>query len=485
MLGKVLFVIHDLFQDDIYLPLGPAYLAAVLRQAGAEVEIYDMQAHHYTNEQLAEHLDNNEYSMICLGFLAARYSTVHPLLDVIGDHKKSSLLIVGGHGPSPIPSFILENNPAVDVVCIGESEDTIVDLFNYKTKANPFLLKSITGIVYRGWVNQIIYTGSRKPVQDLNSIPFPAWDLFPMDIYSNALHLWGQEKGDRCIGFLSSRGCVGQCSFCHRLEGHGVRFRSAKNVVDEMEFLWTEYNINGYFLYDEMFVASEDRLRKIKQELEDRCLQIKFSANARVDNLNREKMALLKEIGCTFLNFGVESSNQHVLDLMNKKTTVEENIQAIELANEFNINTGINMLWNCPGDTAETLQANIEFLKTHQDHSQLRTVRPLCPYPGSPLYCQSVHEGKLMGPAEFFELFNNSDLITVSFLDGIPDNEAYKMLFKANSELIHDYQHHTDMTQDEADRLIEDFGRLYFEGNFEGNISFKGARHYKKQEAVI
>ncbi|MCK5640615.1 MAG: cobalamin-dependent protein, partial [Gammaproteobacteria bacterium] len=265
MPGRVLFVIPDLFQDDIHLPLGPAYLSAVLRQAGAEVEIYDMQVHHYTNEQLAEHLDNNEYQMICIGFLAARYSTAHEILKVIGDHKKSSSLIVGGHGPSPIPSFILQDNPAVDVVCIGEAEETILDLY-YNMGLN-----SILGIVYRH-IGYIKTNPGRKPVQNLDSIPFPAWDLFDMEIYSEVLHLWGQEKGDRCIGFLSSRGCVGQCSFCHRLEGHGVRFRSAKNIVDEMEFLCTEYNINGYFLYDEMFVASEDRLRRIKQELEDRCL---------------------------------------------------------------------------------------------------------------------------------------------------------------------------------------------------------------------
>ena len=469
MPGKVLFIIHDLYQDDIHLPLGPAYLAAVLRQAGAEVEIYDMQAYHYTNQQLAEHLDNNEYQMICVGFLAARYvNTIHPLLKVIGDHKKSSLLIVGGHGPSPIPSFILEDNPAVDVICIGEAEGTIVDLYHNLS------LNIIPGIAYR-YFDCIIINPRRKPVQDLDSIPFPAWDMFPIEIYSKALHLWGQEKEDRCIGFLSSRGCVGQCSFCHRLEGHGVRFRSAKNIVDEMEMLWNKYNINGYFLYDEMFVASYNRLLRIKQELEDRCLQIKFSANARVDNLNREKMALLKEIGCTFLNFGVESSSQSVLDLMNKQTSVEQNIKAIELAKEFDIYTGINMLWNCPGDTEKTLIDNVDFLKTYTDYSQLRTVRFLTPYPGSPIYYQSIIEGKLKGPADFFELFTNSDLITVNYMS-MPDNKAYKLLFEANSELIHDYQQHTDMSFAEAVDLIESFRRLYFEGD----TSFKGARHYEK-----
>ena len=86
---KVLFVIHDLYQEDISIPLGPAYLAAVLEVAGAEVEIYDMQAHHYTNDELAEYLDRSEFTLICVGFLSARFDTVQPLLVVIAEHKNN------------------------------------------------------------------------------------------------------------------------------------------------------------------------------------------------------------------------------------------------------------------------------------------------------------------------------------------------------------------------------------------------------------
>lgn len=471
--NKVLFIIHDLYQEDIHFPLGPAYLAAVLRQAGAEVEIYDMQAHHYTNDELVEHLDNNEYSLINVGFLAARFDIVQPLLDVIAEHKNGAWLVLGGHAPSATPEWMLENTPA-DIVCFGESEETIVELYKHKTEFNPLFLSDIKGIAYKGWMYKIKSTERRKPVQDLDSIPFPAWDLFPMDKYSTALQLWGQGDGERCIGFLSSRGCIGKCNFCHRLEGHGVRYRSSKNIVDEMEILLNEYGITGYFLYDEMFVSSKARLRNIKQELEDRGMEIKFSANARVDGLTREKMEILKSLGCTFLNMGVESSSQDVLNLMEKQTNIEQNIKAIKLAKEFGINAGINMLWNNYGDTAETLQNNVNFLKKYNtDYSQLRTIRPVSCYPGTPLYYQAIQEGRLKGPGDFYERFNNSDLITVNFLK-IPDKEAYKLLFDANSELIHDHQQHANTPVVEVEQLIESFRQLYFNHDY----SFKGARHY-------
>jgi len=472
-LGRVLCVVHDLYQPDIHFPAWAGYLASSLIQAGAECEVYDMAAHHYTNDQLAAHLDANEYDLICLSFLCARYvETVKPLLSAIAEHKGTGHLNIGGHCASAIPVYFL-NTTRIDSVCIGEAEETIVDLLECITNSTG--LHSVDGIAYRK-DNRIVETERRKPPKILDDLPFPAYELFDMKKYSSALHLWRQEKGDRCIGFTTSRGCVGHCSFCQRLE-HGVRFRSAKNVVDEMEFLLNEYNINGYFLYDEMFVASKDRLRRIKQELDDRGMQIKFSANARVDGLTREKVGLLKDIGCTFLNLGVESTSQRVLAFMNKGTTVEQNTQAVELTKEFGITPGINMLWNCPGDTAESLQGNVDFIIKHTDRDQLRTIRPVTCYPGAPLYYEAINRGLLKGPAEFFKLFKNSDLVTVNFMN-VPLNVCYQELFTANSKLILDYQQHTDMTEDEANKLIEDFHDLYFCGH----ADFRGARHYEAEK---
>jgi len=469
-LGRVLFVIHDLHQSDIHYPAWAGCLTSSLKRAGVKCEVYDMAAHHYTNDQLAAHLDDNEYDLISTSFLCARFvETVRPLLSVIAEHKSDAHLNIGGHCASAIPVYFLNTTP-IDSICIGESEETIVDLL--KCITNDTSLHNVAGIAYRK-DKRIIETERRKPTHDLDALPFPAYELFDMEKYSTSLHMWGQEKGDRCIGFTTSRGCVGHCSFCQRLE-NGVRFRGAKNVIDEMEMLWDVYGINGYFLYDEMFVGSKARLYDIKQELNDRGLQIKFSANARVDGLTREKMMLLKEIGCTFLNLGVESSSQRVLDLMNKRTTVQQNIKAIELAKEFGICVGINMLWNNMGDDVKTLHNNADFIIKHTDHDQLRTIRPMTPYPGAPIYYEAITRGMLKGPAEFFRLFKNSDLVTVNFMN-VPLNVCYQELFTANSKLILNYQQHTDMTEDEANKLIEDFHDLYFCGH----ADFRGARHYE------
>ena len=474
---KVLFVIHDLYQDDIHLPLGPAYLAAALEAAGAEVEIYDMQAHHYTNDELAEYLDRSEFSLICVGFLSARFDTVQPLLEVIAEHKNNgSWLVLGGHGPSATPEWMLENTPA-DIVCVGEAEETIVELYKWCVEFEPLLLSEIKGIVYRGWMAGFKSTGRRKPVQDLDSIPFPAWHLFDMDLYSSALQLWGMEPGDKALTMITSRGCTNRCSFCFRLE-KGIRVRSVSSVVAEMKYLRDEYGITGYFLNDELFVASKLRLFELREALKENDLHIKFSCNIRVDFFDYEIAECLKEIGCVFANIGFESCDQKVLDLMKKHATVEQNHEAAQICNSVSIPCGLNLLWGMPGDSAKSLQDNVDFIKKYTHHDQLRTIRPVTCYTGTPLYDQAIAEGKLEGATDFYNKFTNSDLIFINFMN-IPDEEAYKLLFAANKELILDYQEHTDMTLEAAHALIDEFHTLYFENH---NYEFRGARHYEKSE---
>jgi radical SAM superfamily enzyme YgiQ (UPF0313 family) len=234
MSGSVLFVNPDLHQEDNHFPLGYGYMAAMLLQDGADVSTFCMDVFHYTNKQLAEYLDRNKFDLICVGFLAARFKeTIEELLKVIDAHKKDAWLVIGGPGPSPIPRWMLHNTP-VDIVCIGESEETIVELLRCKVEGGSPV--DVYGIAFSD--GKFVYgTKRRKPIRDLDSIPFPAWDLFPMDRYTTCLKLWGMEPGDRTFGMITSRGCTDRCSFCYRME-KGIRFRSVENVVEEIKN-WT------------------------------------------------------------------------------------------------------------------------------------------------------------------------------------------------------------------------------------------------------
>jgi radical SAM superfamily enzyme YgiQ (UPF0313 family) len=226
-------------------------------------------------------------------------------------------------------------------------------------------------------------------------------------------------------------------------------------------------------MQDELFIASKGRVFEFHRALKKHNLNIKFAANARVDIFDQELALCLKECGCQFLNFGMESSDQKVLDLMNKKTTVEQNIKAAVLTKKVGIGLGLNFIWGNIGDSEESLRNNVKLIKEYNTYDQLRTIRPVTPYPGCDLYYEALRKEYLSGPDDFFNKFKNSDLLLVNFTD-IPDKAFYKFLFEANKELILDHFAHTTKDMERAYALINNFHSLYFENK----ATFRGARHY-------
>lgn len=471
--GKVLFIVHDVYQDDNTFPLGIGYMAAMLEKYGAQVDVISQDVFHSSNEAIGKYLDDHPpYDMICLGFLAARFrETVLPLCQMVNKHKKNAWLVLGGHGAAPIPEYMIETTGA-DIVCIGESERIIVDLLKCALECGD--LRRVEGIVYRAHENKIITTNARKPTQRLDTIPLPAYHLFPMDKYTSSMEYFNMDKDEKSMGIITSRGCINRCSFCYRLE-RGLRFRRVSDVVDEMSMLHDEYGVTYFNLLDECFAYPRKRVFEFKDELAAADLKIKFHTNIRVDAVDDEVLTTLKGAGCQFLNVGFESTSQAVLDAMHKNTTVEDNFRVAELIKRSGIGLGVNLIWGCPGDTEETLYRNADMIKKYNTLHQLRTIRPVTPYPGCELYYTAIDQGLLSGPDDFFNKFKNSDLITANFTD-IPDTDCYNLLFEVNSDLIIDYFKRTTGDLDAARSLISDFYDLYFEKS----ESFRGARHYQK-----
>ncbi|MDO8663256.1 MAG: radical SAM protein, partial [Candidatus Wildermuthbacteria bacterium] len=424
-------------------------------------------------DDLAKFLDGNEFDIIAVGFLAARFrETIEPLCEVINQRKKNAWLVLGGPGPSPIPEYILKTT-GVDAVAIGEAEETIVELV--RCKAEKRGLFEVKGIAYLS-AGKAIINGRRQPVQKLDSIPFPEWPLFPMDKYLACLKPSGAAAKNISFGIVTSRGCVNRCNFCYRME-KGIRVRSIDNVVLEIKILNKNYGVDYFEIEDELFVISKKRILEFRDALKKEGLKIGFNCQARVDLFDEEIAELLLECGCKFLNFGMESSDQNVLNLMRKNTTVEQNIKAAEIARKIGIGLGLNFIWGNLGDTEESLSRNVELIKNYNTYDQLRTIRPVTPFPGSDLYYEAIRRGLLKGPEDFFDKFRNSDLATVNFTE-IPLDKYYDLLFAANESLIIDHYTHTTKDMDAANNLIKDFHDLYFTGK----VSFRGARHYDKEK---
>ena len=461
---KVLFIIPDNYQNDNTFPLGIGYLAAVLAKENITVEIYCMDVYHYSNQELVKHLEKHSYDLIGFGFLAARFKeTIIDLSKIVSDNKKHAKFVIGGHGVTPIPEYMLKSTNA-DIAILGEGEETITELMKDKS------LDSILGIAYRE-NNQIKINPRRKPTKDLNLIPFPLWNAFPMEKYVNSIKFINWKITDKSFPIITSRGCINHCGFCYRME-KGIRFRSIDNIIEEIIELHNQYGINYFRMQDECFILTEKRLKDFITKTKNLNFDFKYSCDCIVNKFTKNIARLLKDSGCIFVNFGFESMDLKVLNLMNKHINPNDNIKAAELAKKVAIPFGLNFIWNCPGDTEKTLTENAEFIKKYDSHSQIRTIRPMTPYPGSSFYYDAISRNLLKNEKDFFERFKNSDLITVNFMD-LDEEEAYKLLLKINSDLITNFAVYSK-EKINAKMIIKSLQKLYFKKNSE----FRGLRHY-------
>lgn len=470
---NVLLIIHDVYQDYNHFPLGPGYIASYLEKEGMTVEIYPMDVYHYSNEELTYKLKSNTYDIIGVGYMAARFTeTIIPLCKVINEDKKDAWFILGGHGPTPTPEYVI-NKTRADIVVMGEAEEIIPELV--KCKLHNGDLHQVKGIVFK-YKDDIINTGRRNPIKELDSIPFPAWHLFPMDIYINCFKAPGMNDDDKIISIITSRGCINKCNFCYRME-KGIRLRSISNVIDEIKMAINLYGITYVYIQDELFVVSEKRVLEFERLLKENDIDIKYAVEARVDIFNEEIAKSLKRSGCVFVNIGFESGTQEVLDEIGKNTTVEQNINTMRICKEIGLPVGLNFIWGFENDNKETLQRNVELIKQYNLYHQLRTIRPVTPYPGTPLYYKAIKEGLLEDVKDFYNKFKNSDLITVNFTK-YPVEECYRWLLDANTELVRDHYFNVGGDMEEAEKIIQQFSDLY-----SGKIDkFRGVKIYDKKQ---
>lgn len=457
---KVLLVVYD---NDSYIhwfPQGLAYIASALRSAGHEITVYNQDQFHYPETHLKEYLARNCFDVVGVSVIAGyyQYRKLLQLSEAINSAPNRPFYVIGGHGPAPEPAYFLQKTGA-DAVVIGEGEITAVNLL--EALENGRDLSFVNGIAYLR-EGRLVITEPQELIRDIDTIPFPAWDLFPIDYYA-LLRMPHIKNSERCFPVLSARGCPFKCNFCYRMD-KGIRLRSPENIIAEIRILKERYNITYIAFSDELLMSSPERTKKLCQAFIDADLNIKWDCNGRLNYATADVLQMMKKAGCVFINYGIECMDDGILQVMNKNLTVEGIIKGIEATLAAGISPGYNIIFGNIGENARTLQQGVDFLLKYDDHAQLRTIRPVTPYPGSPLYYYAIGKGLLKDVADFYENKHvNSDLLSVNFTD-MTDDEFHEALFKANETLINNYFRH------ERERAVDNARKLYFnkDANFRG-----------------
>lgn len=439
---KILMVAYDNDSYITWFPQGLAYLASAARNVGHEISVYQQDIYHYPDEHLTEYLDKNNFDIVIVSVIGGyyQYRKLLKLSDAINNSKNRKYFkyLIGGHGPASDPEFFLRKTGA-NFVGIGEGEITIVELLDAIQHNKDF--SKVDGIAYFDSKKQYVRTKKRDLIKNIDEIAMPAYDLFDINHYS-LLRLPNIKANERCMPVLSGRGCTFACNFCYRMD-KGFRPRSAKSIVEEIKYLKDNYNIKYIAFSDELLMSTKRRTVEICQAFIDAKLDIKWDCNGRLNYADIPTLEKMKEAGCVFINYGIESLDDKTLRVMHKALTKKMIIEGIENTLKVGISPGLNIIYGNIDEPLSAIDDAVEFLLKYDDHAQLRTIRPVTPYPGCELFDVAKERGLIEDIEDFYENKHvNSELLAVNFTKHT-DEEIYAALHKANTTLINRYIENT------------------------------------------
>lgn len=364
-------------------PLNLMYLAASIEKKLYSVKILDddlLQKGYFKVAEIASKLNP---TIVGVTATTSTIKTALKYLKVIKKLLPNTLTVIGGPHTTFMPIETLKSSKDLDVVVLGEGEETIVDLLDNYSKGGSSNLENVKGIVYRDMDDSsgnghIKATPPRPLINDLDSLPFPARHLVPFESY-------GLSKNSNG-GMITSRGCVYSCGYCSSslIMGKKFRSRSPENVVDEIEELFNTYHIDDIAFMDDTFMLNKKRAGSIAQEIKDRNLDVSFVASSRVDMVNKDLLNQLQSSGMNTIYYGVESGSQRILNLMKKGITLKQAENAVNNAKNVGLEVLTSYIIGYPGETVEDMNKTIDFsIKLDPDYCQYSI---LTPFPGTPIY---------------------------------------------------------------------------------------------------
>ncbi|MCP3951403.1 MAG: B12-binding domain-containing radical SAM protein [Desulfobacterales bacterium] len=353
-------------------PLGLAFIAAVLERAGLEVKILDYVVFPYSRAVLAAEIKIFQPAILGLTAVTMTFENAIAVVQAAKAINPDIITVMGGPHVTFRARKTLVEHPELDVIVLGEGEETIVDL----TRAieNEQNWHSIKGLVFRNGP-EIVDTGHKPPGINVDTLPLPARHLLPLGRY-RALNL--------SISMTTSRGCPFKCIFCigRKMVGAKVRYRAPVKVVDEMESL-AAYGFNQINLADDLFTANAGHCTAVCEEIIKRRLKIKWTSFARVDTVSLEVLEKMKAAGCTAVSFGVETGSPATLKTIRKGITLEQVVAAVKLCTRAGLQPHASFILGLPGETEQTLQETLAFGEQLEKLGVAYGFHLLAPFPGT------------------------------------------------------------------------------------------------------
>ena len=352
--------------------LGLAYLASSLRQAGHQVDLLDGKLDELNVEQICSEARRLQPDLIGITCMTVEFPTVATLATRLKQTLPGVPIAVGGAHVNAVGTDCLRECGSLDFVCVGEGEDLIVELAATLEAGGE--LGNILGLGFRNG-DGVTLNPVRPYLNDLDRLPFPAWDMFSV-----------RDQ----IPVLTHRGCPFRCNFCSHNSGFRPRYRTPENVLRELAEIVDRHQPKVIRFEDETFGLNMKRTKRILQGILDSDLhqRVSFSAQTRVDKIDADFVALLKTANFQTLELGVESGNPEILRNTRKGITLEQVEYAVSLARQAGLLVWCKFILGHPNETSATLKDTANFIA--RINPDRLSVAIMTPFPGTPIHDMAV-----------------------------------------------------------------------------------------------
>lgn len=399
--------------------LGLGYIATSLRNNGFEVEIWDGVKNGMTRQRLEERLKKTDYDVAGFQVYTRSVKEVQEGLEFVKRVNPDVITVIGGSHPSGDPEGSL-TYIKTDYAFRGEAEIGLVQLLKNLTGQENKPFEDIQNLIWRK--NEKVICNPLRPIEDLDSLGLPSWDLINPNDYPYA-PIGAFSKKYPLTSISTTRGCPYSCTFCanNTIMGRKVRGRSKESVLEEMELLHDKYGVREFQIIDDNFTWKKDLVIGVCKGILERGwdISLSFPNGVRLATLNEEILQLLEKAGCYSLGLGIESGSPRTLKNMKKAQTIDEIAEKVNLIHRVTkIRTTGFFIIGYPTENREDILQTIRISKKLPINRAQFTI--CLPVPGSEMTRQLIKAGKL----------NNYDFSNVSFQNivHVPESMTLKEL---------------------------------------------------------